>query len=222
MTKHANILDGLTGVAAVGLLSLAAWVAVAGPEGALPVHFNAQGQADRWGDRTEVALLIAGMGVGCAVICGLMGLAIARSDDPSRRRGLKIGQEISLLAFVSTAVLCAWLSLGGATELQPAIPMALTSLLIAGIGATAGRVGPNPVVGVRTPWAFKSRLAWDRSNRLAGRLFFWLGLIGLAAAPFAPQPLGFYALIAAILIAAVLSVFESWRVWRDDPERQPF
>ena len=63
---------------------------------------------------------------------------------------------------------------------------------------------------------------FDRSNRLAGRLFFWIGLAGLAAAPFAPQPLGVYALIGAILIAAALSVLESWRVWRDDPERQPF
>lgn len=220
--KRASILDGMTGVAAIGLISLAAWVAVAGPEGPLPVHFNASGQADRWGDRTEVALLIAGMGLGCAVVCGLIGLAVARSDDPSRRRGLKTGQAISLLAFVSTALLMGWLSLGGATELAPALPMALISLLIAGIGATAGRVGPNPVVGVRTPWAFKSRLAWDRSNRLAGRLFFWLGLIGLAAAPFAPQPLGLYVLTGAIIVAAALAVFESWRVWRDDPERQPF
>ena len=220
--KRASILDGLTAAAAVGLLSLAAWVAVAGPEGPLPGHVNAQGQADRWGDRTEVALLIAGMGLGCIIVCGLIGLAVARSDDPSRRRGLTTAQMISLLAFVSTGLLMSWFSLRGATELAPALPMALTSLLIAGIGATAGRVGPNPVVGVRTPWAYKSRLAWDRSNRLAGRLLFWLGLIGLAAAPFAPQPLGLYVLTAAILIAAALSVFESWRVWRDDPERQPF
>lgn len=222
MIKRASILDGLTGVATVGLLSLAAWIAVAGPEGPLPVHFNAEGVADHWGDRTEVALLVAGLGLGCAVICGLMGLSVARSDDPARRRGLKTGQAISLLAFAGTAILIASLSLGGATELQPVIPMAFTALLMASIGATAGRVGPNPVVGVRTPWTFKSRLAWDRSNRLAGRLFFWLGLAGLAAAPFAPQPLGLYALLAALMIAAALSVFESWRVWRTDPERQPF
>lgn len=221
MTR-ASLLDGLTAVATVGLLSLAAWIWFAGPQGPLPVHFNAQGQADRWGDRTEVALLVGGLGLGCAVICGLMGLSIARSDDPARRRGLKIGQAISLLAFVATGALIASLSLSGAPQLQPAWPMALVSLMMAAIGATAGRVGPNPVVGVRTPWNYKSRLAWDRSNRLAGRLLFWIGLAGLAAAPFAPQPLGLYALTGAIVIAAALSVFESWRVWRDDPERQPF
>ena len=68
----------------------------------------------------------------------------------------------------------------------------------------------------------KSRLAWDRSNRLAGRLLFVTGLAGLIAAPLAPQPLGTFCLIGAVLVVALWSVFESWRVWRGDPDRQPF
>ena len=90
------------------------------------------------------------------------------------------------------------------------------------IGAFLGRVAPNPLVGVRTPWTFKSRLAWDRSNRLAGRLLFWLGLASVLSAPFAPQPAGMIAVVAGVLAAAAWSVFESWRVWRSDPQRQPF
>ena len=31
-----------------------------------------------------------------------------------------------------------------------------------------------------------------------------------------------YGLLAAIVVAAVWSVVESWRVWRTDPDRQPF
>jgi uncharacterized membrane protein len=51
---------------------------------------------------------------------------------------------------------------------------------------------------------------------------FWLGAIGLIASPFVVQPTGMISLIIAVLIAAAWSVFESWRVWRADPERQPF
>lgn len=217
-----TLLDALTGAAVIGLLSLAVWIALAGPEGPLPVHFNPFGQADRWGDRNEVAMLIGALALLGGLVSGLTGLAVARTDDPSRRRGLMAGQAVGLLAVVGSALFCARLSLNGAGELRPALPMALMSVLFIGVGALAGRVAPNPVVGVRTPWSYKSRLAWDRSNRLAGRLFFWLGVIGLAASPFAPQPIGMLAVIAAILVAAALSVFESWRVWRDDPERQPF
>ena len=220
--KRATLLDSLTGVCAVGLISFGVWVALAGPQGPLPVHYDAAGQVDRWGGRIEVGALLAGLGLLTAVAGGLIGLAVARADDKARRRGLMTAQAVTLIATVGAGGMAAALSLSGAPQLQPAWPMALVSLLMAAVGATMGRVGPNPVVGVRTPWTYKSRLARDRSNRLAGRLFFWLGLIGLAAAPFAPQPLGLYALIAAILIAALLTVVESWRVWRDDPERQPF
>ena len=132
---------------------------------------------------------------------------------------------VSLLAIVGTSAFMVWMILGRGAA-QPGVSMAMTaalmSLLFAVMGAFMGRIAPNPVIGVRTPWNYKSRLAWDRSNRLAGRLFFWLGLAGLITAPVLPQPLGFSLLIAGVLIAAGWSVFESWRVWRADPDRQPF
>ena len=113
-------------------------------------------------------------------------------------------------------------SLTGLTSMGAAAPMAGLSALFLVIGSVLGRVGPNPIAGVRTPWSYKSRLAWDRSNRLAGRLLFLIGLAGVAAAPVAPQPLGYQAVIGAVILAAVVSVIESWRVWRADPDRQPF
>ena len=100
--------------------------------------------------------------------------------------------------------------------------MAFLAFILLITGAILGRVGPNPFIGVKTPWAYKSRLAWERSNRLAGRLMFWLGAASLIASPFIAQPAGLIGLIAAVLIAAVWSAVESWRVWRTDPDRQPF
>lgn len=110
---------------------------------------------------------------------------------------------------------------GGALP-SPALQMGGVSLLFLAVGAFLGRVGSNVVVGVRTPWAFKSKLAWEKSNRLAGRLLSLLGLTGIVVAPFAPQPAGVLVLIGAVLVAAAWSGFESWRVWRADPDRQPF
>ena len=100
--------------------------------------------------------------------------------------------------------------------------MVLTAVcaLMAVIGAVMGKIAPNALVGVRTPWSLTSKLAWEKSNRLAGRLFFWGGLIGVFIAPVAPQPLGMQVFIAAVLLIAVVTVLESWRVWRSDPERR--
>lgn len=201
---------------------LGVWTILAGPTELLPIHYNAAGQADDWGTREVVGGGIAGLALLTLLLGGGMALTIGRTDDPARRRALGYAQLVVVLSIPIIGLLIASASLSGAADISGALPVALMSLVILLIGAFLGRVGPNPVVGVRTPWAYKSRLAWERSNRLAGRLFFVIGLAGLLTAPFAPQPLGLYAILAAIGVAVLWSAVESWRVWRTDPDRQPF
>lgn len=220
-----SLLDVATGVVTAAIAVFAVWMAVNGPAGPIPVHYDWQGQADRMGDRTEVALLMGFMAVMAGVIGGGMALGARRTDDPVRRRGLRLGQGLSLAAIGGTTLFMGLTMLNAAAgEAPPPVGWATlgVSVLLIVVGAGMGRVAPNPVIGVRTPWSYKSRLAWDRSNRLAGRLFFWLGLAGLATAPFVPGVLGMTVLGVLILASAVWCIFESWRVWRSDPERQPF
>ena len=215
-------LDMATVVLSLMITGLGVWTIFAGPTELMPVHWNASGEADGWGTREQVGGLLAGMGV-LSLALGLgMSLFARRAEDPARARARRSAQLVVVLTMPLIALLSASASLGGLTDIGGATPVALISLVILLIGAFLGRVGPNPFVGVRTPWAYKSRLAWDRSNRLAGRLFFVIGLAGLLTAPFAPRPLNLYALLTAIFVAAVWSVVESWRVWRTDPDRQPF
>ena len=225
MTAPRNALSALD-AATVGLAlivgGLGAWTVFAGPTELLPVHWNASGQADDWGTREWVGGILIAMAALTLLLGGGMGAAARRTDDPARARALRYAQLVVVLSLPLISLLAASASLSGTTDIGGAVPVALMSLLFLLIGAFLGRVGPNPFVGVRTPWAFKSRLAWDRSNRLAGRLFFVIGLVGLLTAPFAPRPLNLYVLLTAIVAAALWSVVESWRVWRDDPDRQPF
>lgn len=217
-----DALDLASIVLIVAVASLAIWVGTAGPTTPIPIHFNLAGEADGWAPRGQGAWMIGGLGVVAAATVGGCSLYARRAQaDPARRRSLKSAQLVSLLAFAGCIGLIAFPLFSAAPPSQGA-HMALTALLLLAVGAFLGRVGPNVAVGVRTPWNYKSKLAWERSNRLAGRLMFGLGLAGLVAAPVAPQPQGFSALIIGVLIATAWSVFESWRVWRADPDRQPF
>ena len=223
MTRPLSILNMLSVLVFVAIAGIALMVAVQGPTVPLPVHFGAGG-VDRWGDRQEVGGLLAALAaIGAVIALGIGWEASRHEPDSSRGRSLRAAQGVILTAFVGVTGLILFTSLGGRGAAPPqGAMMVATGLLFAGIGAFLGRVGPNPFVGVRTPWSYKSRLAWDRSNRLAGRLFFVGGLVAIVAAPFAPQPLGMTTLIAFVIVAALWSVFESWRVWRSDPDRQPF
>lgn len=211
-------------VVAISLIMAAAGAGIvfAGPEALMPVHWGPGGEADGWAGREVVGGAILAFGLLTLLLGGGIGLAAGRSSDPNRRRALRYAQLVVLLTLPVLTLAIGSASLAQLTSIGAAVPMAVMGLIFVLIGAVLGRVGPNPVVGVRTPWTYKSRLAWERSNRLAGRLFFLLGLGGLAAAAFVPQPLGIQLMLAGVVIAALWSVFESWRVWRSDPERQPF
>ncbi len=214
--------DAAAALAALGTAAAAVAIGVAGPTGALPVHFGWDGVADGFGTRVEVALLMGVFALLTATLGLGMGMAARRAPDAARTRALRAGQLMVVVVITCVAVLLGSVSVTGVVSMADKAPTAGLCLLLLLTGAVLGRVGPNPVAGVRTPWALKSRTAWDRSNRLAGRLFSLIGLAGLIAAPVAPQPLAFQAVIVGTLIAAAASVFESWRVWRTDPERQPF
>ena len=226
MKDRLSLLDYLT-IAVFGVqAAFAFYIGFNGPTTPMPMHWNAQWQVDRWGDRVEFATFLGGMTIIGFIAATGLGLAALRAEDQgdaSRRRSMRIGQGLTLFLFAAIGLTLAWGSLGHATvDSGPAVMTGGLSLILLITGAFLGRVSPNPLIGVRTPWSYKSRLAWDRSNRLAGRLFCLVGLVGLIAAPLAPQPYGVTTLTVAVLIVAAVSVFESWRVWRADPDRQPF
>ena len=221
-TRSASALNAATVGLSLVVGGLGVWTVFAGPTELLPIHWNAAGQADDWGARETVGGVLVGMALLTLLLGGGMSAAAGRAGDPARARALRYGQLVVILTLPLVSLLAASASLSGTTDIGGAVPVALIGLVLLLMGAFLGRVGPNPFVGVRTPWAYKSRLAWDRSNRLAGRLFFVIGLAGLLTAPFAPRPLNLYVLLTAIVVAALWSVVESWRVWRSDPDRQPF
>lgn len=213
-------------VAAMG--ALAAYTALKGPTGPVPMHMHLSGTVDRWGSSCEaagvmalVALIAAGIQLYCAVLQRDPRTAGEAARSP---RGFLIGRVVGLVAPAMAVSLIAAMTFGGVEPGQDQSGMARlvlggVSLTLLLIGALLGKTSPNAFVGLRTYWSLTSRLAWDKSNRLAGRLFFWLGLAGLVATPFVSPVIGTPVLVGGVILAAVVSTIESWRVWRIDPDR---
>jgi uncharacterized membrane protein len=86
-------------------------------------------------------------------------------------------------------------------------------------GAAAGKFKPGGYLGLRVYWTTHSRLAWERAHRVLGRVLFWGGLVGLAASFVMPWPASIAHLFATVALAVSLALLESWRTWRDDPDR---
>jgi uncharacterized membrane protein len=205
-------------------LAFAGFIWRYGPSGPLAVHFDIQGRPDRWGDKAVIAVMQAGLMALLAVCYVIIG-AVSRGKgaDDNGRRGLMVARLLLLSLAVLFSALSGVMTFAGAAspQLEGRMMPSMLALIFLVVGALLGRAGPNPFVGVRTYWSLRSRLAWDKSNRLAGRLFFWLGLGGLLASLFAAPRVVTPVLIIGILLASAASIFESWRVWRSDPDRHP-
>ncbi|MDG2521403.1 SdpI family protein [Caulobacter segnis] len=214
-----------------GSLLMASAVALVwffGAEGPVPIHFNARGEADGWAPREQVALIMAAAAA-VAVFTFLTLSRIARGPrvrnfSPANWSSLAMGWVIGIVFPVLVVGLMAGVALGWTPTADDGMPrgiMAVVSLVFAVVGGLIGKTSPNPVVGVRTYWSKRSRLAWDKSNRLAGRAYFIIGLVGLVAAPFMPMPAGMLIVVAAVLVTSAWAIYESFRVWRTDPDRLP-
>ncbi|MDQ0465692.1 putative membrane protein [Caulobacter ginsengisoli] len=220
--KRFTLTDWAAAAGIAGMAGLAFAVWQWGKAGPLPVHFNFQGVVDRYGDRRELALGIAAMAAGSVALW--MGLALLARTDAAQgwKDSLRLGRGLVVLAMGFMSLILAGIALGWAGGgLGPQRwTLGLVGLLFTVIGAVIGKVRPNPIAGVRTYWSLTSRLAWDKSNRLAGRLFALIGIVAVLASPFAPMPLAMMALVGAVLVAAAWAVLESFLVWRTDPDRK--
>ncbi len=94
-------------------------------------------------------------------------------------------------------------------------------LLFIVIGNWLGKVRSNFIMGVRTPWTLSSELSWNKTHRLAGKLFVGVGLAQiLVGVFFSTHPAAAKVMITGIILLVLVPVTYSWWVWKNDPDRQ--
>jgi uncharacterized membrane protein len=138
----------------------------------VPIHFNMQGVADDWSDRSLLWFMPAGLGIGIYLL-----MLIIPAIDP-KKRIQQMGDKYYRLRFLLT-VFISLLSiyLLYATEAgslkNPHLLFALLGMLFAMLGNYFQTVRSNYFIGIRTPWTLESEEVWKKTHHLAGRL--WMG-----------------------------------------------
>jgi len=194
------------------------------PEGAsVPVHFNASGEADRYGSKAEAFLFMPLILAGLTFLLSLAPSIDPRGKNIRRSRSLYLAVwMIGALSLVGAQGMITYLALGG--EIPPDMMARGTSVFIAvvllAVGFFIAKARPNFFAGVRTPWTLTSDLSWDKTHRWASRIFLLIGLVGLGAAFIFPPEFVTYGLIGALLSAALGLVVYSFIVWKNDPARE--
>jgi len=205
-------------LAAMFALSVWAWERV--PD-EMPVHYNLQGEPDRWGGRFEGLLLLPLATIGIyALFLFLPVLDPGRANYPRFANTYLVIRAAVLLVMATIHAAMVAGALGREVPITTAMTLMAGSLFVV-LGLAMGKLRPNWFVGVRTPWTLSSKLSWTRSHRLAGWLFLISGAATLLVLGLGSTPAALIVMMASGVAAVVTVVVYSWIVWRKDPERVP-
>ncbi len=187
----------------------------------VPIHWNIEGKVDGYGGRGTLFLL-PGMVLGLTLL-----FAVLPRIEPRRVNLMSSFKAyravwlavLSLLGGVQILIVQA--ALGKKVPMDKCIYLGLGFMMLV-MGNFLGKVRSNYVFGVRTPWTLSSELSWNKTHRLAGRMFVIYGLLMLLAAMV--QIPGKYILmgdLAGLFGILLIVAGYSYRVWQQDPARSP-
>ena len=138
--------------------------------------------------------------------------------DPRRRNYALFPGVLRLLRFLAPAfmvvlhVLAVRASLGYAVDMSLAFRVLMPAFFIV-LGNQMGRIRFNYFVGIRVPWTLDNEEVWNRTHRLAGKLWVTGGVISLGFLLLPPLP-GTIAMAAVMGLATLVSVVYSFWISR--------
>jgi uncharacterized membrane protein len=220
MARRPVVLASLAIVAAMTVVAAWAWIQL--PDGAqVPIHWAPDGRPDDWADKTVALFGLPLTAFGLIVLFLVIPLIEPRRANLERSRPAYHAiwiASLALVALVQVGVVI--FALGGELDMTRLVALGAGIMFLV-IGNVMGKLRSSFLVGVRTPWTLTSELSWNRTHRLAGRLFVALGLATIALAAIGPDPILLLAILGggALVVVAALVVY-SFVVWRTDPDRR--
>lgn len=181
----------------------------------VPVHWNIDGDVDRWGDRWQGAFLAPVIMAGIVILASVLPSADPRPESYAKMRGTYtfIFDALLLFMLVLHAVTLAS-GLGYRVPVTRVVVGAVGVLFIA-LGNVMPRTRPNWYVGVRTPWTLSNDRVWTRTHRVAGYLLAGAGLLTIASVAL-PGPWAIVVLVGSIVGAGLGSAAYSYVAWKQE------
>jgi len=177
----------------------------------VPTHWNAAGHVDKYGSKWTTVLLMPCMMIGMTALMFLL-----PKISPKK---FEIVPFLNTFNYIIVLVLCMFAVLHvviAQATLHEGFPMtrvmpAVIYLFFALLGNVLGKVKRNFWVGIRTPWTLADERVWDRTHRLAARLWTVGGIVGFLLSLFG---LPFTIVFGLLMVMALYPVVQSYLIYQ--------
>ncbi len=185
----------------------------------VPVHFDFEGNVNRYGDKNELVIL--------ALLPALIGgmMFIVPKIDPKRKSYNKFGKfydlfQIVMMLFMNgTFFFVIYQAINPQQLNTSSVIIGMMGALFIFLGNYMPTVKPNYMFGVKTPWTLDNEVVWIKTHVLAGRTIFIGGVLTLALA-FFPTEYMQWLLLPVILITFFIPIVMSYVYHKQEQEKK--
>ncbi len=180
----------------------------------VPIHFNAQGEADDYGPKWINALLLPAI-----ALCTYLFLVVIPKLDPknkisSTQKSITAIRIVITLFLVGVYVLVMMKTFEMDADIGQFIFLAV-GVLIMVTGNYMNSIKSNYFIGIRTPWTLENPEVWKRTHRFSSKLWVIGGFL-MAVSTFVPGLSGsVYIIIGAVIILAIVPLIHSYVVYKN-------
>jgi uncharacterized membrane protein len=214
-----NILKLCWGVAIISLFTSLYMINTL-PDGLqLPIHWNIDGEVDKYADAT-----IAFIFPPAVLLLILSVISILSKLDP-RKQNIELSHK-SIAAFSVAITLllitieASYIAIVNGIDVPMMMVVGTTvGVLFIITGNYLGKTRSNFFIGIRTPWTLSSELVWQRTHRLAGKLFMLTGFIIVIFCSFIANINLGTLIIFTVLPAALIPCAYSWWLWKTEQRK---
>jgi len=182
----------------------------------VPMHYNARLVPDRMEHKSQLWISTAGISA-ISVLVYLL-LRYLRRIDPKWTLGASPESfgRLGLLIVVLQAALNFLIifSASSHVHIMERLLLPLLGLAFALIGNYLYELKPNYFAGIRIPWTLRSEENWKATHLLAGRLWFWGGMMLALLTLFLPSLTGFVTLLVFTATLVFVPLLYSFRLYR--------
>ena len=174
----------------------------------LPTHWNAAGERDGWSSKAFAVFALPLILLAAQWLCVLATLADPKKHNHGGKILLVVFWIIPVLSVVVNGSIYAT-ALGAGIAMEVITPL-LVGLTFVIIGNYLPKCKQNYTVGIKLPWTLQSEENWNRTHRMAGRLWVIGGIVILLCGFLG----GVWLILPVTLIMVVAPMIYSYVLYR--------
>ena len=178
------------------------------------MHYNIDGEPDRWGSKTELVIIPCLM----PLIIYLIMLFIPVLDPRKKIEQMKSGYRwlmTGIVLFLSVFAVFVIYTASKGVELDTRIMFGLLGLFFIFLGYFFKSIKPNYFIGIRTPWTLESEEVWVKTHQWSGRIWIAGGFLIVAAAIVTNEKISLAVFAGIIVLLALLPLIYSFIKYKE-------